>query len=265
MTSRRIAAGCAIVAVALTSTSYYVWGQEGAGEGEALAGGYGAVADGVEVDENQTAGRNTRRRAAGRGGYGGEASRAPDAAEQPAALGMGIAERGGQRLRAAGGYAEGIMMGMPTPPDPFAVWNPQERPLHRAAQELAERHASAQEEEQRAEIVEELHEVVEKQFDLRQQGRAEELDALERELARLRDTHQRREEQKEEIVQDRVEDLLRDAEGLGWGSTGSHGGLPGGRGLRSVREIELEANRALDASRREIERRLEAESSPQAE
>jgi hypothetical protein len=54
-------------------------------------------------------------------------------------------------------------------------------------------------------------------FDLRQKQRVMELDAMEKELNRLRAVHERREAEKEKIVIDRVQQLVREKEGLGWG------------------------------------------------
>jgi hypothetical protein len=71
-----------------------------------------------------------------------------------------------------------------------------------------------------------LQKVVSEHFDLRQTARERELAELEKELERLRSLHQRRQNQKDRIVGDRVESLLREADGLGWGSARSNPAVP---------------------------------------
>jgi hypothetical protein len=73
-------------------------------------------------------------------------------------------------------------------------------------------------EAEKAGIAQQLSEVISQQFDLRQQMRENELTALEEQVRRLRELHNKRTTQKDKIVKDRVEQLLRDADGLGWGN-----------------------------------------------
>jgi len=71
--------------------------------------------------------------------------------------------------------------------------------------------------------------VVNEHFALRQAERQRELDELAKELDRLTALNQRRQNQQDKIVADRVESLLREADGLGWGSSSSRrGGVPRG-------------------------------------
>ena len=72
--------------------------------------------------------------------------------------------------------------------------------------------------EEKARIAEALPDLVAKQFDARQLLREGELNQLEEQLRKLRELHQRRAKQRDQIVQDRVRQLLRDADGIGWGS-----------------------------------------------
>jgi hypothetical protein len=60
--------------------------------------------------------------------------------------------------------------------------------------------------------------LVAKQFDVRQEARQGELKQLEEQLRKLQELRVRRGAQKEQIVEDRVRQLLRDADGLGWGA-----------------------------------------------
>ena len=75
-------------------------------------------------------------------------------------------------------------------------------------------------EKERARVLDELTKVVAAQFDVRQEARDRELKQLEEHLRKLRELHQRRAKEKDQIVRDRVRQLLRDVEGLGWGDDG---------------------------------------------
>ena len=59
------------------------------------------------------------------------------------------------------------------------------------------------------------------QFDQRQFGKARELKALEEQLAKLKEIHNKRTQQRDQIVADRVQQILREVEGLGWGTDSS--------------------------------------------
>jgi hypothetical protein len=72
-------------------------------------------------------------------------------------------------------------------------------------------------EKARAKVLEELTNVVSEQFDGRQESRERELKAVEEHVRKLRELHQRRAKEKDQIVRDRVRQLLRDVDGLGWG------------------------------------------------
>jgi hypothetical protein len=67
-------------------------------------------------------------------------------------------------------------------------------------------------------VLTKLKSAVGEQFDNRQEGKAKELKALEEQLAKLKEIHNKRTQQREQIVADRVQQLLREVEGLGWGS-----------------------------------------------
>lgn len=67
-------------------------------------------------------------------------------------------------------------------------------------------------------VLTKLKTAVGEQFDNRQEGKAKELKALEEQLAKLKEIHAKRTQQREQIVADRVQQLLREVEGLGWGS-----------------------------------------------
>lgn len=89
--------------------------------------------------------------------------------------------------------------------------------------------------DEKARIVKALPDVVAKQFDARQLAREGELKQLEDQLRKLQEVHQRRARERDQIIAERVRQLLRDADGLGWGSddelqssaTGDGYGRPG--------------------------------------
>jgi hypothetical protein len=82
---------------------------------------------------------------------------------------------------------------------------------------LRDAFAKSENEADRKKITDELAALVAEQFDLRQKWRDRELKELEAELARLRGIHDKRGKQKDLIVQEHTRQLLREAEGLGWG------------------------------------------------
>ena len=67
-------------------------------------------------------------------------------------------------------------------------------------------------------VLAELKSAVGEQFDIRQDGKSKELRALEEQLAKLKEIHAKRTQQRDQIIADRVLQILRDVDGLGWGS-----------------------------------------------
>ena len=67
-------------------------------------------------------------------------------------------------------------------------------------------------------LVAKLKSSVGEQFDQRQFGKARELKALEEQLAKLKEIHNKRTQQRDQIVADRVQQIMREVEGLGWGT-----------------------------------------------
>jgi hypothetical protein len=81
-------------------------------------------------------------------------------------------------------------------------------------------YSQTDDEKERAKVIDELTKVVAGQFDIRQEVRERELKELEEQVRKLRELHQRRAKEKEQIIRDRVRQLLRDVDGLGWGGDG---------------------------------------------
>ena len=103
------------------------------------------------------------------------------------------------------------------------------------ARKAIEAYRLTDDQDEKARIVKALPDVIAKQFDARQLVRECELKQLENQLRKLQEVHQRRARQRDQIIEERVRELLRDADGLGWGTddelrssaTGYGYGLPG--------------------------------------
>jgi hypothetical protein len=91
----------------------------------------------------------------------------------------------------------------------------EEMELHHKSQELIRQLAKA-EGSKKGKIKDQLSETLGKQFDARQKRHQAEIKALEEKLKKLKDLVQKREDKRDEIVSKRLEQLVRDAEGLGW-------------------------------------------------
>jgi hypothetical protein len=70
--------------------------------------------------------------------------------------------------------------------------------------------------EEREKIKAKLSDALEKAFDLRQKRHQEEIAALEAQVSKLKELVQKRQANRGEIVTKRFEQLVREAEGLGW-------------------------------------------------
>ena len=90
--------------------------------------------------------------------------------------------------------------------------------LERLQQTMLQGYMQTKNKSTRDKLVGQLTDSVRQEFDLRQKERNKELKALEQELKRLRSIHMQREREKDTIVRNRVRQLIRDKEGLGWGS-----------------------------------------------
>lgn len=82
---------------------------------------------------------------------------------------------------------------------------------------LLSTYAQAGDDKEKARILQELTKLLMSEFDRRQETRERELKELEDQVKKLRDLQQRRMKEKDQIVQDRIRQLLRDQDGLGWG------------------------------------------------
>jgi hypothetical protein len=91
---------------------------------------------------------------------------------------------------------------------------------------LLAKYAETTDEKERAKIKEELSKALEKLFDLQQQERGSEIADIEARVKRLRDMLDKRTKARQSIISNRLEQLIREAEGLGWVDPAA-GGPPG--------------------------------------
>jgi hypothetical protein len=92
----------------------------------------------------------------------------------------------------------------------------EEANLSRQAEQLARRLADAKSDSDRDKIKGDLRDVLEKQFELRQRRHEQEIEALEAQVKKLKDLVRRRSDNRREIVAKRLDQILSEAEGLGW-------------------------------------------------
>jgi hypothetical protein len=95
--------------------------------------------------------------------------------------------------------------------------------LEQKSRELLAKYTATEDSDEKAKVVEQLTAAVGEQFDARQGIRQQELKRLEEQLKKLRALHDRRATEKSQIIEDRVKQLLRDADGLGWGNEENRG------------------------------------------
>jgi uncharacterized protein HemX len=103
----------------------------------------------------------------------------------------------------------------------FSGYYVQRTPYGAGDAQLAKDYVKAEKEDAKKEIRKKLTESLAKQFDQHLQQQQKELDDLEKQIATLKDVVKKRQAAKNEIVERRLEQLIRDAEGLGWNAPGS--------------------------------------------
>ena len=88
--------------------------------------------------------------------------------------------------------------------------------LGRKSEQLAAQYGGAKEDDKKSQLRTQLRETLEKQFQLQEQRREQELVKIEERLKSLRELMQKRKDARQTIIDRRLDQLLRDAEGLGW-------------------------------------------------
>jgi len=94
--------------------------------------------------------------------------------------------------------------------------NNEEAGLAHESDQLARKLGDAKSDTDRSKIKEDLAQILEKQFDLRQKRHLDEIKALEEKIKKLKGLVDKRQENRREIVSNRLDQIMRDAMGLGW-------------------------------------------------
>ncbi|TMQ34876.1 MAG: hypothetical protein E6K70_05300 [Planctomycetota bacterium] len=92
--------------------------------------------------------------------------------------------------------------------------------------QLAQKYVKTEKEDEKKDLRKNLTQVLGRQFDLHLEAQQKELDELEKQVAKLKNVLKKRKDAKENIVERRLEQLVQDADGLGWNA--SHGSILGG-------------------------------------
>ncbi|HEV3024494.1 MAG TPA: hypothetical protein VGX76_18590 [Pirellulales bacterium] len=93
--------------------------------------------------------------------------------------------------------------------------------LAQEAQQLIEQYAGATDDDGRAKLKDHLAQTIERQFEAQQKLRELEVSRIEARVKKLRDLIDKRNMAKRTIIDKRLDQLIRDAEGLGWNSPGT--------------------------------------------
>jgi hypothetical protein len=91
-----------------------------------------------------------------------------------------------------------------------------ESALAHEADQLKQSLEHAKTDAQRSDARTKLAENLGKQFDLRQKRHGQEIEALETQVKKLKDLVRKRQESREDIISRRVDQVLREVDGLGW-------------------------------------------------
>jgi hypothetical protein len=93
---------------------------------------------------------------------------------------------------------------------------PEEANFAHEADRLARQLGEAKSDTDRDKLKTKLGEVLEKQFDQRQKRHEHEIEQLEAQIKKLKDLVAKRQENRREIIGRRLEQILRESQGLGW-------------------------------------------------
>jgi hypothetical protein len=98
----------------------------------------------------------------------------------------------------------------------IVTWSAEENNISRRAEVLARQLAEAKSDGDREKVKGQLAEVLEKQFDQRQKRHEEEIKQLEAQIKKLKDLVDKRQENRREIISRRLDQLVKESQGLGW-------------------------------------------------
>jgi parvulin-like peptidyl-prolyl isomerase len=98
--------------------------------------------------------------------------------------------------------------------------------LQNQSLQLAQKYVKTEKEDEKKDLRKNLTQVLGQQFDLHLEAQQKELDELEKQVAKLKAVLKKRKDAKENIVERRLEQLVQEADGLGWNAP--RGGKFGG-------------------------------------
>jgi hypothetical protein len=151
----------------------------------------------------------------------------------------------------AGFAFSGSGEGMPGP----MVWQMQMQKQSQAA-ELAQKYVKSEKESEKKEIRQKLTETLNQMFDEHMEQQQKELEDLEKQIAELRTVMKKRAGAKATIVDRRIEQMIQDAEGLGWNAPGGpHMNHMPGFGFYSQFGSKASGTRKADESGKKKEQR----------
>jgi hypothetical protein len=112
-----------------------------------------------------------------------------------------------------GGYTTLYSAG---PQNYYYSFTPDEHQFSQQAEQLARQLSEAKSDGDRDKIKSQLSEVLEKQFDQRQKRHEEEIKQLEAQIKKLKDLVDKRQENRREIISARLNQIVKESQGLGW-------------------------------------------------
>jgi hypothetical protein len=92
----------------------------------------------------------------------------------------------------------------------------EEATLSNQGSDLARQLGSAKSDSDRDKLKTQVSGILDKQFELRQQRHKKEIESLESQVKKLRDLVDKRQENRREIIAKRLDQILQEAQGLGW-------------------------------------------------
>ena len=95
-------------------------------------------------------------------------------------------------------------------------FSPDESGLSHQAEQLAQQLAAAKSDSDRDKIKDQLSDLLGKQFDQRQKRHQEEIKQLEDQIKKLKDLVDKRQENRREIISRRLDQIVKESQGLGW-------------------------------------------------
>ena len=98
----------------------------------------------------------------------------------------------------------------------YFTFSVDENNLSHQAEQFAQQLAAAKSDSDREKIKGQLTDLLEKQFDQRQKKHEDEIKQLEAQIKKLKDTVDKRHENRREIISARLNQIVKESQGLGW-------------------------------------------------